>query len=341
MAQSTHGAGPTNDPAKPSVGAGKFVNAAGAVVSLGLIIGVGYWGYDLVMRDVTGVPVVRAMEGPMRVAPDNPGGEVALHTGLSVNEVAAVGEASGPEDSVVLAPPVVDLAAEDLNATPTAEAEVITSTPEPAPEAVAEADGPAPTEALAEVAAPDETSEEIEASEEASLTADQILALADQIAASIAPEDTLAPPEAAQLLTIDASVPGVSRSLRPNVRPSGLAARAVETPPATPDSNTDNATAASLTEADLVTTEPLALGTNLVQLGAFDSAQIAASEWLRLNGRFTDYMAGKDRVIQKASRGGRVFYRLRALGFTDLSDARRFCATLMAENTDCVPVVIR
>ncbi len=56
------------------------------------------------MRDVSGIPVVRAMEGDMRVLPDNPGGGVAAHTGLSVNEVAAMGEAGGPEDRLVLAP---------------------------------------------------------------------------------------------------------------------------------------------------------------------------------------------------------------------------------------------
>ena len=71
-----------------------LTNFAGAALSLALIIGVGVWGYKLVVRDVSGIPVVRAMEGDMRVLPDNPGGAVALHTGLAVNEVAASGEAA-------------------------------------------------------------------------------------------------------------------------------------------------------------------------------------------------------------------------------------------------------
>jgi hypothetical protein len=45
--------------------------------------------------------------------------------------------------------------------------------------------------------------------------------------------------------------------------------------------------------------------------------------------------------VQKASSGGRVFYRLRAMGFDDLGDARRFCSALVAENADCIPVVTR
>ena len=55
--------------------------------------------------------------------------------------------------------------------------------------------------------------------------------------------------------------------------------------------------------------------------------------------RFGDYMVGKDRVIQEAETGGQPFYRLRAMGFTDLADARRFCAVLVADGTNCIPVV--
>ena len=46
-------------------------------------------------------------------------------------------------------------------------------------------------------------------------------------------------------------------------------------------------------------------------------------------------------MIQEAESGGRTFYRLRALGFDDLSDARRFCSVLVAENADCIPVTAR
>ena len=71
----------------------------------------------------------------------------------------------------------------------------------------------------------------------------------------------------------------------------------------------------------------------------FDSAEIAQSEWARLAGRFADYMAGKTMVVQEASLGGRTFYRLRAMGFGDIVDARRFCTALIAEGADCVPLV--
>ena len=101
-------------PVSGATRAGALVNYVGAIVSCALIVGVGVWGYKLVVRDVSGIPVVRAMAGEMRVLPTTPGGEVSVHTGLSVNEVAAVGEASAPEDSVALAPAMAGLADEDV-----------------------------------------------------------------------------------------------------------------------------------------------------------------------------------------------------------------------------------
>ena len=88
---------------------GTLVNWAGALTSLALIVGLGFWGTQMVIRDVSGVPVVRAQEGNMRVEPETPGGRPASHQGLAVNSVAADGEAAGPADQLVLAPAPVDV----------------------------------------------------------------------------------------------------------------------------------------------------------------------------------------------------------------------------------------
>jgi hypothetical protein len=98
------------------------------------------------------------------------------------------------------------------------------------------------------------------------------------------------------------------------------------------------ATPATVTE---LAADSLPKGTRLVQLGAFDTPQTARAQWDTLNGRFGAYLDGKSRVIQEASSGGRTFYRLRAHGFEDIADARRFCSALVAENADCIPVVTR
>jgi hypothetical protein len=68
---------------------------------------------------------------------------------------------------------------------------------------------------------------------------------------------------------------------------------------------------------------------------------VARAEWDRLSVRLGDLLEGKSRVVQRAESGGRTFYRLRAVGFEDLADARRFCSALQAEKAECIPVVTR
>ena len=72
-----------------------------------------------------------------------------------------------------------------------------------------------------------------------------------------------------------------------------------------------------------------------VQLGAFDSDSIAASEWNRLSGKHVVF-GGKQQVIQQHQSNGRTFWRLRVAGFGSLSEARQFCAALKSAGTDCL-----
>lgn len=62
---------------------------AGAVVFLAVVGAMGLWSYRLGTRDASEVPVVKAMAGPTRVAPAEPGGSEAAHQGLEVNAVLA------------------------------------------------------------------------------------------------------------------------------------------------------------------------------------------------------------------------------------------------------------
>lgn len=49
----------------------------GAVASVGLVIGIIYWGFLLGQRDATDVPVIRALTGNARIVPDDPQGTQA------------------------------------------------------------------------------------------------------------------------------------------------------------------------------------------------------------------------------------------------------------------------
>ena len=92
---------------------GRWLNYAGAASSVALVVLLAVWGTKLVLRDVNGVPVMRALEGAMRVAPSDPGGELATNQGLSVNAVASTGVASPVADQVVLAPAATALTEDD------------------------------------------------------------------------------------------------------------------------------------------------------------------------------------------------------------------------------------
>jgi len=91
----------------------RLTNLTGALVSLALVVGVAVWGYKLFVRDVSGIPVVRAVAGDMRVRPEEPGGQLARHQGLSVNTVTALGASEKRAEELRLAPRPVDLADED------------------------------------------------------------------------------------------------------------------------------------------------------------------------------------------------------------------------------------
>lgn len=299
-----------------------FTNIAGAVISLALILGVAIWGYRLLVRDVTGIPVVRAASGEMRVRPEDPGGQLAQNQGLSVNRVAAEGSAARPADRLRLAPQPVDLLPEDHLT-----AEAIT---QPAPLQPA-ADGPVPRAPDVAKALKEGNVDELVAQLTSGVAPLKELEEVPEKVVSSVTETVVAEVTAAEeRVSALRNAPGVRLSLRPLKRPGALAV-------VTPAALTQEAPAA-VTDVD---PESLPAGTRLAQLGAFDSPEVAREQWEVMQTRFGTYMADKQRVIQKASSGGRTFYRLRAMGFADIGEARRFCSALVAENADCIPVVTR
>lgn len=303
----------------------QLINWAGAVVSIGLVIGVAIWGWQLLMRDVTDVPVIRAMEGPMRVAPDNPGGAVAENQGLAVNRLAEGEEAAPVPDELTLAPPPVDFA------------EV------PELEQAFESASAASAVPSEEEVAPDTEELVVEAAPEAPAEPEDTEALIERLLAEAQPLETVE--DTAEIAPgfeiIPASVPGVSRSLRPSLRPAAIRARAeAATVVTTGESTASDPAPETEAELELASTD-LEAGTRLVQLGAFDTQDLARTEWDRLAQLYPDFFTARARVIEQATSGGQTFYRLRAHGFGDLSASRRFCAALVAQGAACIPVTVR
>ncbi len=287
----------------------KWGSALLSLMVLGLLI---YWAYQLGTRDPREIPVIQAMDVPMRVQPEDPGGTQMANQGLEVNEILAGNEAQAPEE-VVLAPeaetpPVEETLSEaerlrNMILKPQPEAAPVQETPQPERAELPQI-GVEP-EAATDEAAPAE-SDTVDVAEE-----DLVAALVEQAVA-----DPEVAPEA---------------RLRPRVRPSGFdAAAPAETTVA----------AAPADEAPDAAPE-LASGTRLVQLGAFESEAQARGHWFQLERLHQDLLGGRDTFIQRAESNGRIFYRLRVLGFDAQEDQRSMCDALQARDVECIPVTVR
>lgn len=328
------------DVAPDGVGArlARLTHYLGALVSVALIVGLTVWGYRLVMRDVSGVPVIRAMEGQSRIAPDDPGGVLADNGGLSVNDVAA-GAGAVRSDRVAIAPDATGLAEDDLAMGALAQPELIPvdeykATLPPEDSALADA-GDTLDAPLSEDVAPELAAGFAEAPlDEAGPGDDAVIAALAE--AQEEPDVSPVQPK-----------PVVAASRRPAPRPRSVAQAARSRPAAASRPAEAVATAEAAPAAKPEAEEPRiaaaapSSGAPLVQIGAFDSGTIADSEWGRISGRFNALFAGKSQLVQKTQRNGRTFYRLRVAGFSSRDDARRFCAALIAEGTDCIPATAK
>jgi hypothetical protein len=288
----------------------RLVNLTGAVCSLALVMGLGHWGYQLAVRDVNGVPVMRALAGPMRVAPADPGGDQASHQGLSVNAIAATGTAAPLSEQLTLAPRATELQPGDS------------------------------TGLLAPTGSDEDAATLLQASLQITGTATAGSAASPQVDGpalvqdgAVSPVDTMTGAAAAPLTPEAASVAAVTTRLRPKTRPTKLSKTGAGGKPSKVQT-----VSASTTEIDPAT---LQIGTRMAQLGTFDSPEQARARFADLRAQYGKVMAGKAMVIQAATSGGRTFFRLRAHGFEGDDDSRRFCAVLEADDVDCIPTAQR
>jgi hypothetical protein len=279
------------------------ISWVGAIASITLIVGLAYWVFQLGTRNPNEIPIIRAMEGPARTQPENPGGTQASHQGLAVNAVQSDGTAEKAAETVVLAPQQPALTAEDL-----------------AQDTLAK---------IQPVLRPATINAEPETNSQQELEAAIITAVVK------APKPTVQDPTlATESIVVDTNSIVISsskyaplKSPIPIGRPSDLITRIQSATAVSSKSGADTAS--------------VPVGTRLVQLGAYDSAEIAKKEWGNLIGKHGDLLAGKQQLIQVAASGGRKFYRLRAIGFETAEDSRNLCAALLARGTACIPVTAR
>jgi hypothetical protein len=294
---------------------------AGAVVFLGVVAAMGLWSYRLGTRDAAEVPVIRAMEGPARIQPEDPGGAQAAHQGLEVNTVL----------SGVPAP---------VARTPSATAVL------PVVPALAEEDAPqgalivAAARAFAEPADAAGDDLQMPLSEDGIETV--VVEGAPDLGALVA--ETLAA-EAGSETT------GAEAGARPRSRPGNLQRVRAQAPTAMVAAAATPPVAAAATPPAAAATRPAAAparevasassGSRMVQLGAYDSEQSTRQAWSQLVARHGDLFAGKSLYAERATSNSRVFYRLRVAGFSNTEQTRVMCEQLKARGIDCIPVTLQ
>ncbi|MFO7857165.1 MAG: SPOR domain-containing protein [Paracoccaceae bacterium] len=87
-----------------------MTTAVGAAVALASLAGLAIWANGLMTRDPGEIPFLRAEDGPMKIAPEDPGGLELEDADRAVTRIMRRGEADAP----ALAPPAEAPAAEDL-----------------------------------------------------------------------------------------------------------------------------------------------------------------------------------------------------------------------------------
>lgn len=278
----------------------------GAAASIALVVGLVYWVFQLGTRNPNEIPIIRAMEGPSRTQPENPGGTQANHQGLAVNSVQSEGSAEKPAETVVLAPAQPSLTAEDL-----AQSELAKVQPVLRSEAVKTSTQPQTQPAIEEAIVAAVKVQPKPTVQDPSMETESIV---------VSPESTV----------ISSSEYAPLKSAIPRGRPNNLSTKIQAT-----------TAVASQPDASEESVTSVPLGTRLVQLGAYDSENIATKEWNNLIGKHGDLLVGKKRLVQAAESGGRKFYRLRAMGFNNVEESRNLCSALLARGTPCIPVSAR
>ncbi len=285
--------------------------AAGAALFLILVVGMAVWAYRLGTRDATEVPIIRAMEEPARVQPDDPGGVVAAHQGLEVNSVLAGTPAPVPDaaDPPTLVRPDVMLQPED---------------------------GPQGALVVADPAMARGSGEDLR------------MPMPDTGPDVAAADPALPHPANEVAVLIEAALRGAEAEAeeaegtalvagpRPRGRPAELATS--RAPAATPSPQAlPPASPAPTTPAAAREVASVASGTRLVQLGAFDSEGLARQVWNQLTQAHGDLLGAKSLFLERATHNARVFYRLRVAGFSTADETRILCEQLRSRSVDCIP----
>jgi hypothetical protein len=281
---------------------------AGALAIVVVALGAWLWSGG---EDDTEVPVITAETTPEKVAPIEPGGVDVPNQNIQILN----GESAQPQEETVMPAPEQPVAPPQATAEATGEAPVIeepttgattadanTAPAAPTTEAPAVDAPPAPEVPLANVPLPAQTE-----------------SATDATAAPEAPA-TAAPTETATATPTEQPAAEQPAAQEPAQEPAQAQAPAAE-PTATQQASV----------------APSATGNARIQLAAVKSEAAAKTEWAKMQKAHPDLLGALTLTVQKVDKGASgVFYRLQAGPLADKNAAKQLCASLKAQNQDCI-----
>ncbi|MFT6773682.1 MAG: hypothetical protein ACJA1L_001392 [Paracoccaceae bacterium] len=339
-----HAGGEAFAPALSRGGMKTLSTALGALTALAVGGAVAWWGWGLTTRSIDDIPVVRALDGPMKRRPVDPGGLTLDTTDLSINTMLTGREAQGtalapaPERPMAEDLPAPRLTAPIADTSGAAPARVVAGldrplgpfeTPLPGRGAASSPATPftdrleAQRKLARETAAADAAANAAKAEAADALAAAQA-ALAAPAPATLSAAPPVDPPDAG------VAAPRVAPVSYP--RPEKLAQlRAEETA----------ASRAAAASAAAAAPRIIALGDAAVQFGAFESIEVAEAQWVRQMRRNPDLLDSYIHTVTTVRSGGRTLFRLRAGPMGSLDDAKNLCVAIEARGDACYALRVK
>jgi len=290
-----------------------FFSIFGAIISLNLILWAGYWAYNLISRDINGIPIVAAQPGPLRVAPDVPGGIEAENIELAVTKIASQELPPNPQ-AVELAPYTAKLSADDITINQALrQKKLIDSQIEKRTQGHLQAAHPDLSNEISLV--PIKTSIE---SSDYTIVDNQSELVAAALAIALKPDrDQLG--NKVILEKIESNI------IKPMPRPGSLRTKLSSL-------NSENSILPTLGSVES--------GLAVVQFGSFENKKRALAEWGRLSENLSVILDGRPKFVERIQRNGNEIYRLRLGGFVNIDDASRFCSAVISQE-NCVPIITK
>ena len=281
----------------------------GAVISLNLILWAGYWTYNIISRDINGIPIVAAQPGPLRVAPDTPGGIEAENIELAVTKIASQELPPNPK-AVELAPSTEKLTPDDLTIFQAIRQKKII-----------DRQAALNNQIHLGVIEPN-LSKEISFEPVNTVTNTANYSITENQSELVAAALALALKPSADNLIGSAVAQNKFKQIKPRLRPGSLLEVRVST--------TETVMRPALASVET--------GLAVVQFGTFATETVAFEEWDRLSKNLSVILDGRPKYVERIKRNGNEIYRLRLGGFVNIDDASRFCSAVISQE-NCVPVI--